>query len=167
MIANLTVICSSCNEAPDKGLKPVHSAGSFADWFHPYLRPGSGVFQLLYDSHAAAVHCSAVAPADQPKAVNLDRLLNLASRWTREFKAEYVKHQDILRRGDPTKQKRLRFERIAIRDRGSSAGRARASSCARRYEAAAVPERRFPIAPRLMRRRGGRSRLGGETIACG
>jgi len=97
---NLTLICSTCNEAPNKGDKPVHSAGSFADWFHPYLRPGNGVLQLGYDLHAAAVHCSAVTPADQPKASNLDGLLNLASRWTREFKAEYAKHQDVLRRSE-------------------------------------------------------------------
>ncbi|MBA8886403.1 hypothetical protein FHW12_000594 [Dokdonella fugitiva] len=97
---NLTLICSTCNEAPNKGDKPVHSAGSFADWFHPYLRPGNSALQLGYDRHVAAVHCSAVAPADQPKATNLDGLLNLASRWTREFKAEYAKHQDVLRRSE-------------------------------------------------------------------
>jgi len=97
---NLTLICGTCNEAPNKGDKPVHSAGSFADWFHPYLRPGNGAVQPGYDLRAAAVHCSAVAPADQPKAANLDVLLNLASRWTREFKAEYAKHQDVLRRNE-------------------------------------------------------------------
>jgi hypothetical protein len=97
---NLTLICSTCNEAPNKGDKPVHIAGSFADWFHPYLRPGDGSLQLGYDLHTAAVHCSAVAPADHPKASNLDGLLNLASRWTREFKAEYAKHQDVLRRSE-------------------------------------------------------------------
>jgi hypothetical protein len=97
---NLALVCSICNEAPNKGEKPVHSGGSFADWFHPYLRPGSGALQLAYDLHTAAVHCRAVALADQPKATNLDRLLNLGSRWTREFKAEYAKHQDILRRNE-------------------------------------------------------------------
>ncbi|MGM9482052.1 hypothetical protein ACS5PN_12770 [Roseateles sp. NT4] len=97
---NLTLICGTCNEAPNKGDKPVHSAGSFADWFHPYWRPGNGAVQPGYDLHAAAVHCSAVAPVDQPKAANLDVLLNLASRWTREFKAEYAKHQDVLRRNE-------------------------------------------------------------------
>ncbi|MBA3029325.1 MAG: hypothetical protein FP816_11025 [Desulfobacteraceae bacterium] len=33
---------------------------------------------------------------DMPTATNLDHLLNLSSRWTREFKAEYAKHQRIL-----------------------------------------------------------------------
>ncbi|MGO4776615.1 hypothetical protein AB4084_14100, partial [Lysobacter sp. 2RAB21] len=102
---NLTVICSTCNEAPNKGNKPVHSAGNFADWFHPYLRPANGVLQLDYDSHAATVRCSAIGSDDHPKAANLDGLLNLAARWTREFKAEYAKHQDILRRSESRRVK--------------------------------------------------------------
>lgn len=94
---NLQLICSTCNEAPNKGQKPVHSSGSFSDWFHPYLRPGNASVQLNYLPLAFEVQCSA-AQADQPKATNLDGLLNLSSRWTREFKAEYVRHQDDLHR---------------------------------------------------------------------
>lgn len=95
---NLCLICSTCNEAPNKGKKPVHSNGSFTDWFHPYLRPGNGSVRLDYVLADLSVQCSAVAPADQPKAAKLDALLNLSTRWTREFKAEYVKHQDVLNR---------------------------------------------------------------------
>lgn len=95
---NLQLICSTCNEAPNKGDKPVHSSGSFTAWFHPYLRPGNGALKLDYRLPELAVKCTAVAPADQPKAATLDGLLNLSSRWTREFKAEYAKHQDILTR---------------------------------------------------------------------
>lgn len=102
---NLQLICSTCNEAPNKGDKPVHSAGSFADWFHPYLRPGNGTLKLDYVLSEFSVQCSAANPADQPKAANLDALLNLASRWTREFKAEYAKHQDVLIRRE---QRRLK-----------------------------------------------------------
>ena len=94
---NLQLICSTCNEAPNKGDKPVHTAGSFAEWFHPYLRPGTGVLQLDYALPELAVRCEAVQPIDKPKADNLNRLLNLAARWTREFKAEYAKQQDVLR----------------------------------------------------------------------
>lgn len=97
---NLQLICNTCNEAPNKGDKPVHSAGSFADWFHPYLRPGNGALQLEYVLPDLTVRCLAASPADKPKAVNLDALLNLSSRWTREFKAEYARHQDALRRRD-------------------------------------------------------------------
>ncbi|MDP9911932.1 hypothetical protein J2W27_004056 [Variovorax boronicumulans] len=95
---NLTLICSTCNEAPNKGDQPVHTSGSFADWYHPYLRPGSGGFQLGYDLHAVAVHCSAFAPADQSKVSNLDRLLKLSSRLTGKFKAEYANQQGVLSR---------------------------------------------------------------------
>jgi len=95
---NLTLICNTCNEAPNKGDKPVHSAGSFADWYHPYIRPGNGAFQLGYNLQAVAVHCSAVAPGDQTKVSNLDRLLNLTSRLTGKFKAEYANRQGVLLR---------------------------------------------------------------------
>jgi hypothetical protein len=93
---NLQMICSTCNEAPNKGQKPVHSGGSFMDWFHPYLRPGNDSVQLQYVLPAFAVQCSA-ALADQPKATNLDGLLNLSARWTREFKAEYANQLGVLR----------------------------------------------------------------------
>lgn len=95
---NLTLICSTCNEAPNKGDQAVHSAGSFADWYHPYLRPGAGALQLHYDAHAAAVHCAAVAPPDQPKVTNLDGLIHLTSRLTAKFKAEYINQQGVLSR---------------------------------------------------------------------
>lgn len=95
---NLTLICSTCNEAPNKGDKPVHSAGSFADWFHPYLRPGNVTIKLDYLLlPELSVKCIAVTPADQLKADNLDALLNLSSRWTAAFKAEYANQQSVLR----------------------------------------------------------------------
>jgi hypothetical protein len=100
---NLTLICSVCNESPNKGDKPVHTVGSFADWFHPYLRPGNGTIQLTYDLPSLSVKCTTANVADQPKADNLDSLLNLTSRWTREFKAKYASHQDTLRRREQKK----------------------------------------------------------------
>jgi hypothetical protein len=105
---NLTLICSKCNEAPNKGVKPVHTNGSFTNWFHPYLRPGHGVIRLEYDFHTVAVRCSAVGAADHTKAQNLDGLLNLASRWTLEFKAEYAKQQGVLRKREERKIKAAR-----------------------------------------------------------
>ena len=93
---NLLPICGECNSTTNKGEKPVHSAGSFADWFHPFLRPGNGALEPDYVLPELSVRCSAVTPADQPKVGNLDTLLNLTGRWTREFKAEYAKHQDVL-----------------------------------------------------------------------
>ncbi|ENX23093.1 hypothetical protein F892_02336 [Acinetobacter vivianii] len=93
---NLLLICSICNEAPNKADKPVHSAGSFDNWFHPYLRPGNRILRPKYVLHQLSVKCSATPLVDKPKAITLDALLNLSKRWTCEFKAEYAKHKDIL-----------------------------------------------------------------------
>lgn len=95
---NLLPICGECNSTTNKGEKEVHSAGSFADWFHPYLRPADGEPRVSYASSELAVKFTSSLPTDQPKAENLNRLLNLADRWTREFKAEYARHQGALRR---------------------------------------------------------------------
>lgn len=95
---NLLPICGECNSTANKAEKLVHSAaGSFADWFHPYLRHANGGLTLNYVLPEFAVKCTAAQPIDQPKVDNLNKLLNLADRWTREFKAEYAKQQDVLR----------------------------------------------------------------------
>jgi hypothetical protein len=90
---NLLPICGSCNSSDNKGQKPVHTNGNFADWYHPYLRPVNGTLELSYDLHTCRVKCTTAQIIDQPKVDNLDHLLNLTSRWTREFKAEYSKKQ--------------------------------------------------------------------------
>ena len=94
---NLLPICGECNSTVNKGEKNVHSVGNFADWFHPYLRPANGAVSLGYVLPALSVKCTSTLPVDQPKVDNLNRLLNLADRWTREFKAEYAKQQNVLR----------------------------------------------------------------------
>lgn len=101
---NLLPICGECNAGMDtKGQKPVHSSGNFADWFHPYLRPAYGALELQYQLLEMAISCAAIQAADQPKVDNLNKLLNLSTRWTREFKAEHRKKQkeatDKKRRG--------------------------------------------------------------------
>ena len=93
---NLQLICSTCNEPPNKGQNPTYSAGGFANWFHPYLRSGYGALKLEYSLRDPVVRCSALAPVDQPKADSLNTLLNLSRRWTREFKSEYNKHKNVL-----------------------------------------------------------------------
>lgn len=103
---NLLPICGECNSTSNKGEKPVYSNGSFAEWFHPYLRPANGVLQLGYDLATLKVTCSATLPHNQPKADNLDKLLNLSDRWTKEYKAEYAKHQDTLRRREQRRRDR-------------------------------------------------------------
>jgi len=95
---NLLPICGECNSTSNKGRKPVHDHGSFQDWFHPYLRPGAGATRLGYRLQDFTVTCAAVNPADAGRVRNLDGLLNLSQRWTRELKAEYAKQQNILKR---------------------------------------------------------------------
>lgn len=100
---NLLPICGECNSTSNKGEKPVHMGGAFTDWFHPYLRHANGAIQLRYNLQTLSISASATNPADSPKVTNLDSLLNLASRWTREFKSEYIKQQ-----GELIKREQLR-----------------------------------------------------------
>lgn len=93
---NLLPICGECNSTSNKGDQPVHTQGVFDDWFHPYLRPGHGALHLDYVLQTQSITCAATDAADTARVTNLDKLLNLASRWTREFKAEYAKQQSVL-----------------------------------------------------------------------
>ncbi len=93
---NLLPGCGLCNSPSNKGQKQVHSQGSFAEWFHPYLCHVNDGIRLDYDVRTRSISASATNPADVNKVANLDHLLNLSTRWTREFKAEYIKQQDVL-----------------------------------------------------------------------
>jgi hypothetical protein len=95
---NLLPACGDCNSATNKGTKPVHTNGSFDDWFHPYLRHAGGGIHLEYDLQSRSISAVPSNPNDAPKVANLDQLLNLSERWTGKFKAEYIKQQDTLRR---------------------------------------------------------------------
>lgn len=90
---NLMPICGECNVAPQKGQKDVHTGGAFSDWFHPYLRHANGAIRLRYDEATPSVRVESATPADAVKVQNLNDLLNLSERWTREFKAEYRRLQ--------------------------------------------------------------------------
>ena len=95
---NLLPACGDCNSPTNKAKKQVHANGVFRDWFHPYLRHPNGTIRLEYDLQTFSVSAGSSNPGDAMKIVNLDNLLNLSMRWTREFKAEYIKQQDTLRR---------------------------------------------------------------------
>lgn len=102
---NLLPICGECNQAPQKGQKEVHTGGIFTDWFHPYLRHANGAIQLHFDDATLAIRVDSTTPADASKVQNLEGLLNLSERWTREFKAEYRRLQrEVQRRGGMTVQ---------------------------------------------------------------
>lgn len=94
---NLLPICGECSATSHKGSKNVFGPDGFQAWFHPYLRPSAGALQLGYTPFGPAITLSAIHPADEVRVGNLDKLLNLADRWTREFKAEYIKQQGILK----------------------------------------------------------------------
>lgn len=96
---NLLPICGECNATANKGGKPVHTNGSFREWFHPYLRHASGTIRLSYTLPEFSITVDAARPVDAARVRNLDSLLNLRERWTREFKAEYRKQrEDLLQR---------------------------------------------------------------------
>lgn len=113
---NLLPACGECNSTTNKGKKSVHTAGNFAEWFHPYLRPGYGNLRPTYVLQNMSVTCTATQIANQAKADNVDQLLNLANRWTKEFKAEYGNQQGVLRRREQNrlKQNQTRYARADI-----------------------------------------------------
>lgn len=90
---NLLPICSECNQAPQKGQKPVHTNGNFSDWFHPYLRHANGAVTLRYIDGLLGVRAQSATAEHSQKVEHLDDLLNLSERWTREFRAEYRRLQ--------------------------------------------------------------------------
>lgn len=109
-VDNLVPICGKCNSTGNKGTKSVHDSGCFTNWFHPYLRHPNGSVSLGYDWHTASITFSTFEPVDAPKAANLDRLLNLTERWTREFKAEHLKQRRKL-----MERERRRLEKGRVR----------------------------------------------------
>ena len=94
---NVLATCGECNSSSNKAEKPVYGVDGFADWFHPFFRPANAALGLEYMLDRK-VKCTPIQPDDQRKVENLDMLLNLSDRWTCEFKAEYAKQQDMLRR---------------------------------------------------------------------
>lgn len=103
---NLLPICSECNGVTHKGQKDVHTNGSFVDWFHPYLRHTNGALCLHYDEATFAIRVESTVPEDSLRVRNLDDLLNLRKRWSREFKAEYHRLQREIQQ---TRQRRDDF----------------------------------------------------------
>jgi len=93
---NLLPICGECNSTDNKGTKAVHVQGGFSDWFHPYRRHANGNIRLNYNLQKRSIISAPINPIDAAKVANLDKLLNLSKRWTREFKAEYAKQQGVL-----------------------------------------------------------------------
>jgi hypothetical protein len=90
---NLIPMCDECNEAPNKGKSPVHTAGAFQDWFHPHKRHPGGKLVLRLNVPAFGIELESTDPMDAQRVANLDKLLNLQTRWSKELRAEYRKVQ--------------------------------------------------------------------------
>jgi hypothetical protein len=97
---NLLPVCGDCNSSTNKGQKLVFTVGpgAFVEWFHPYFRPGWPAIILRYELPTMRISAVASSLEDVQRVNNVDTLLNLATRWTREFKAEYVSLQSKIRR---------------------------------------------------------------------
>lgn len=88
---NMLPICYECNQPPQKGQKHVCQFGvpvSFADWFHPFHRPGYGLLDAKYDEKLKVrAHPKDLAAAKH--VANIDELFRLSERWTTKFKERY------------------------------------------------------------------------------
>lgn len=109
---NLIPMCDECNESPNKGSDPVHTGGSFNDWFHPYQRHPAGAFTLKLSSPLLGVDLKSTDPADAQRLKNLDELFNLKLRWSKELRAEYRKIQRLLERRQKGKPAALTLMQI-------------------------------------------------------
>lgn len=88
---NMLPICNECNQAPQKGQKHVCQYGvpvSFAEWFHPFYRPGYGLLDAKYDDKFK-VRAHPINLAAAKHVANIDELFRLSERWTTKFKERY------------------------------------------------------------------------------
>ncbi|RMH93271.1 MAG: hypothetical protein D6681_13715 [Calditrichaeota bacterium] len=84
---NLVPICSDCNSTANKGEKPPLSAGEPDEnrgWFHPYLRPAAGLFDVEFQRDGSRLVPVLRSSDDltQTRLVNHTRLFNLDKRWS-------------------------------------------------------------------------------------
>lgn len=94
---NLFPICHDCN-SDYKGEKPVYenSATPFSNWFHPYLFSAENEIKLKYENHIVKLFSKNIL--HQNKVTNLDNLLKLAFRWTKEFQNQKELYQRNIKR---------------------------------------------------------------------
>lgn len=95
---NLVEICAACNGRENKGTKSVLDADAvepFSEWFHPYLRSAQGTFFITINKGMVALE--ALDSANCLRIENLDRLVNLSSRWTNEYRTQFKRVQAKIR----------------------------------------------------------------------
>lgn len=97
---NILPICYECNVQPCKGDKPVFTArghDAFAEWFHPFHRPGYGRINPAFDKQTLHVRPAPTNAGEAQHVANLDALFQLSDRWTRSYKAREKEWRTCLR----------------------------------------------------------------------
>jgi len=83
---NLVEICGTCNSVINKGKKPTFDESRpqpFANWFHPYLRQAEGCYSIDVENGRPTFLGN--DENSQQRIENLDRLINLSTRWSQKF----------------------------------------------------------------------------------
>ncbi|MGB3221867.1 MAG: hypothetical protein WBB23_03620 [Desulforhopalus sp.] len=92
---NLIEICQACNSRSNKGEKHTLTHGNvkpFDDWFHPYLRPANGTFEIEIGPKGVP-SLKSIDAKDVVRLSNFDKLLNLQSRWSTEYRTQVKRIQ--------------------------------------------------------------------------
>lgn len=117
---NLVPICKNCNDRANKGEKVPLTPGApdpMADWFHPYLRPAAGAFQVCFEKVNGGI--VPVLFSDDPQVKkrldNLDRLVNLKARWREHMPSRVQSTQGWIRRHRERVGHQLTEDELAIK----------------------------------------------------
>lgn len=95
---NLVEICSACNGRSNKGERLAFDEGSpepFNAWFHPFLRPAIGEFDIERDGDR--VKLVSDDPDGQAKLDNFGRIINLGTRWSNVWRTQVDRIQSKIR----------------------------------------------------------------------
>lgn len=110
---NLVEICGACNSRTNKGERlalDVAQANPFDSWFHPYLRPATENFAVARQGERLRL----VSDDGQSQTMlnNFGQLINLGTRWSREWATQIDRIQSKLRnsarRGHPLDEAEIR-----------------------------------------------------------
>ncbi len=110
---NLVEICSECNSSSNKGEKLALDKSEtepFNNWFHPFLRPAAGHFEIIIERGIITLISN--DPVIQTRLNKLDGLINLSERWGKEYRTQFTgilqRIRGHRRRGDVYDNEELR-----------------------------------------------------------
>lgn len=94
---NLIEICGACNGRSNKGERLALDEGvnPFSNWLHPFLRPATDNFRI--DRQHDCVWLLSNDGHTQVMLSNFGRLINLGTRWSREWATQIDRIQSKLR----------------------------------------------------------------------